>query len=185
MSTPFTVCDPLPIYRRGLLAALDEAGFEADDPADLEAWLKLPGPRGLLMTAHLPATTGVLREVSALRPDLTVVAMLEPPTIEAYRLALGAGASAAVPWDAPLRTVMGVVRAASRYQLVRPLGPLPAGLFHWEARLITSLTKGTAVADVARPFGCSEPEMRRILRDLYDRLGAWDTSDRRRTGTNG
>ena len=185
MSIPVAVCDPLPLYRRGLLAAVDEAGLESEDPEDLDAWLERPGRRGLLVTAHLPANTELLRELSGIRPDLTIVALLEPPTVEAYRLALAAGVSAAVPWDAPLGTVVGVLRAGLRYQMLRRVGPLPAGLFHWEARLVQSLSAGTPLVDVARHFGCSEPQMRTILQDLYDRLGAGDADDRRRTGTNG
>jgi DNA-binding NarL/FixJ family response regulator len=183
MSIPVAVCDPLPIYRRGLLVGVGEAALQPEDPEDLEAWLEGPGRRAVLMTAHLPANAGLLRKLCGIRPDLTVVALLEPATLKAYEVALEAGAAAAVPWNAPLRTVVCQLRAALQCQL--PTSPLPDGLFPWEALVVRSLTGGATIAEVGRRFGCSEPEMWRILRDLYDRLGARDGADHCRTGTTG
>jgi hypothetical protein len=116
---PVAVWASLPTYRRRLVVALTEAGFKPDEPDHLEAWVVAEGRRAVVVPVHHPTpSVATLRE---LNPDLAIIALLKDPSADAYREALGAGASAGVPWDAPVTRIVEVVRAAFDHHSLFPI----------------------------------------------------------------
>ena len=177
---PVAVWTPVPTYRRGLVVVLAEGGFKPEEPDDLDIWVAAGGRRAVVASGCGTERLAALRQLS---PSLAVVALLEDASLDAYRDALRAGASAAVPWDAPAATIVQVVQAAFDGQCVFPVpvaqalassGPVELGLpgvSAIEADWLRKLAKGMTVSELANDVGCSSREMFRLLRSLYTRMG--------------
>jgi DNA-binding NarL/FixJ family response regulator len=183
VSVRIAVLDPLPIYRRGMLATLGNPVFEPETSEDLLAWVRQERHGIVLLTVQQPRDWSLLAELCSTSPDLIVVAVLEDASTEAYIRAILAGAAVAVSRAAPpesvrqafKQAVMGV--SALPIAVVRALAmsreshtgvrPLPMHEVEW----LRSLARGVTVAQLARRNGYSERAMFRLLRNLYDRLG--------------
>lgn len=181
MSVRIAVSDPLPVFRRGIMAILD--GYDVEEPDDLMAWAEGGQPSAILLTLGTPGDWSLLSRLHESAPDAVVIALLSEPTEEAYLSALRNGASGALPRDAPPESVRDVLRAATRgtsllpVEVVRALaaraesrshasGPPAAHEIEWLRRL----AQGVTVGRLADQVGYSERAMFRQLNELYTKL---------------
>jgi DNA-binding NarL/FixJ family response regulator len=182
MPVHIAVSDPLPVYRRGLIATLRDAGFHSEAPDDLLAWIRQDHRRVVLLTLEAPSDWTLLAELRHTRPDLLVVAVLGDVSVQTHIRAIVAGAVAAVPRDASPEVVRRVFKEAVEGFSVLPVevvqalaaphhrpetGPTPAP---HEVAWLRELASGLTVAHLAERSGYSERAMFRLLRDLYQRL---------------
>jgi DNA-binding NarL/FixJ family response regulator len=183
MSVRIAVMDPLPIYRRGMLATLGDLGFEPETPEDLLAWVRQDRHRTVLLTVQQLWDWSLLAELCRTSRELVVVALLADASTEAYVRAILAGAAVAVPRAAPPDHVRRAFEEAVKgvsvlpTEVVRALSmsredrsgapPLPTNEVEW----LRTLARGVTVAQLAHRNGYSERAMFRLLRNLYDRLG--------------
>ena len=178
---PVAIVDLVPSYRLGLAAAFQEAGFTPEEPADLDAWIRLPGPRVLLFTVGLADDYAIIRRFVQANPELLLIALLRDPTPDMYARALYAAAGA-VPWTSAPETVIEVVESARRGFVLLPQEVARAiadgagsssglpGIGSEEIRWLQMMANGKTVAELAAQVGYSEREMFRLLRQLYDRM---------------
>ena len=184
MKIPVAVADPVPSYRCGVVAALLQAGFDAEAIENPESWVKVTGRRALLVTATLPQEASRLGALTAEGDDVVIVVLLRDVSPAAYREALKQRAWGAVAWDAPPETMVEVLRAALECQCVLPThvaqsladgrdltAELPE-LSDWETLALQLLANGATVADVANETKYSERETCWLLHRLYKRIGA-------------
>jgi DNA-binding NarL/FixJ family response regulator len=181
MPVRVAVSDPLPVYRRGIMATLGEAGFHPEAPDDLLAWIRQEHRHVVLLTLDAPSDWALLVELRHTRSDLLVVAVLSDVSVQSYVKALITGAAAAVPRDASPEAVRRVFEEAVEGFSVLPVevvhalaaphqresGPTPAA---HELDWLRQLANGATVAQLAERSGYSERAMFRLLRDLYQRL---------------
>jgi DNA-binding NarL/FixJ family response regulator len=176
------VADAAPSYRRGLLAALADAGAVPADPQDIRAWAAGQRRCAVLLTLSGPAD---VRRASALRsPTTLVVALLPDPDAESFLAALRAEVDGVADWRAPPEEVVAVVSAAAEGQVHLPAGvarelatavlrpPATVRIDPREAAWLRDLAGGVTVAQLARRAGYTERALYRLLHRLYARMGA-------------
>ncbi len=178
------VLDPLPVYRRGVMAALGEAGLIAEVPDDPLAWTQGRGRAVILLTLASSTDWQLLAELRQAGSDPVVVAVLPDASVPAYLRALSGGAAAVMPRDASpgrLRQVyeqalsgmsllpFDVVQALARSRTVSVERADRPGAR--ELEWLRELAGGATVAHLAERSGYSERAMFRLLRDLYRRMG--------------
>lgn len=188
------ISDPLPVYRRGVMATLDELGIALESPHDLLDWIHREQRRVVLLTLQSADDWAVLSALCQARSDAIVVAVLTDVRIRTYVEAIRAGAATAVPRDAPPDAMKQVLQAAIEgtsmlpIEVVRALaalpseeaagevtdeqggGPEPGSPSAREIRWLRELAAGVTVARLAEQAGYSERAMFRLLRDLYVRM---------------
>ncbi len=182
MRVRVAVSDPLPVYRRGVMATLGEAGFTSEAPDDLLAWTRQEHGRVVLLTMDAPSDWELLAELRHSRADLVVVAVLTDVSVQSYVRAILAGAVGAVPRDASPEAVRRVFEQAVEGFSVLPVEVVqalaaphprahaePAPPPH-ELDWLRDLAGGATVGQLAERSGYSERAMFRLLRELYQRL---------------
>lgn len=185
MFTRIAVFDPLPVFRRGVLATLGETGFDAETPDDLLAWARGAERRLVVLTLSAPDAWGLLAEIRQVRPGTEVMAVLDDPSVAGYVRALAAGAVGAVPRDASPSTMREAFEAVLRGRSVlpievlrvlssgaAPLDPLPDQLTAQELGWLRELARGSTIVQLAETAGYSERMMFRLLRGAYRKLNA-------------
>ena len=183
MSLRIAVLDPLPMYRRGLVTTLGEAGLLAEAPADLVAWSRQATASVIFLTLQSDSDWQLLAEVCQARPDPLVVAVLAEPSVAAYLRALSSGASVAAPRDASPEQLRQVFEHAVHGMALLPIDVIralsasePPPAEHGtpssrELGWLRDLARGVTVGRLAEHSGYSERAMFRLLHDLYRRLG--------------
>ena len=192
MPVPIAVHDPLPLFRRGVLSALGDAGFDVDTPDDLPAWVRGPGRRVLLLTLDSPEDWRLLRELSEGGRQLSVVVLLADPDVATSVQAVLAGADGVLLRRCPPEALCeAALRATEGAGLLptpdlralaaeRP-GPPPPGngrLTDGEVDWLRGLARGLTVRELSERAGYSERMMYRLLGRLYgdmqveNRIGA-------------
>jgi len=181
------VSDPLPLFRRGVIAVLTEAGIPAESPDDLMAWARVDEPRIVVLTILGPDDWTLLSDLSQIREDITVLAMVAEDSVGAQVKAITSGASSVVPRSASTSTFWAVFEAVLRggsllpVTVTRALGrqfseevenSASGAPTVQERDWLRQLAHGVSVAKVADQTGYSERMMFRLLRDLYARIGA-------------
>ena len=121
MFTRIAVFDPLPVFRRGVLATLGEAGFDAETPGDLLAWAGGAERRLAVLTLSAPDEWNLLTEIRQVRPGTEVMAVLDDASVSGYVRALTAGAVGAVPRDASPSAMREVFEAVLHGRVVLPI----------------------------------------------------------------
>lgn len=167
---------------------LVEAGCDVDHSEDVRAWAQGDGRRGVVVSVEQDAVglrgIGALR---ALRSDLAIVVLLAEPTLDACQRAMQAGANTALAHHAGLDLVVEAVLLAlaqrtvlptpvARDLVVGPAQPSTADLSSDERHWLRSLADGRTIAEIAEDAAYSHREMHRLLRSVYDRLGAANRS---------
>jgi DNA-binding NarL/FixJ family response regulator len=183
MSVRIAVSDPLPLFRRGVMAILGDAGYELEDPDDLLAWIREEQRRVVILTLQSPEDWATLGQLHDLQADVVVVAVLVDASVPAYVQAVMAGATAVLPRDASIETVRRVFSAAIRGQSLLPAEVVRALASPGrtaergqgapsvrEIEWLRELASGVTVARLAGRAGYSERAMFRLLRELYARL---------------
>ena len=113
-----------------------------------------------------------------------VVAMVTELEVDQYARALTAGATGVVHFDTPASTVVGVIAAAARGEVVLPLFAAYSLASRWadalvvddvtdyEKDLLRKLAAGERINDIAEHFAYSDRTIRRHLQSIYMKLGA-------------
>jgi DNA-binding NarL/FixJ family response regulator len=181
------VTDPLPLFRRGVMAVIAEAGFDAETPEDVLGFARIDEPRIILFTVLAPDDWTLLAQVCQARQETVVVAVLDHADPTEYLRALTAGAAGVLPRQATPELVRATFDAAVRGESLLPI-PVVHALAHHatsadsrtdpaqpnadERAWLQALARGTSVATLAGQAGYSERMMFRLLRELYNRIGA-------------
>lgn len=180
-TVPIAVVDRVPAYSAGLLAALRAAGFECAHVDGLDETVSSPGRKALLVTMRSDEQWQLIGRHGHSCPTLVVVALLVDTSPAHYRDAFRAGACSAVPFDAPVQTIITVLRAALDEHVLLPVdlaqalasdngGEPAAWVTDEEADWLRKLATGMTVARLADRVGYSERSLYRRLHDLYGRL---------------
>jgi DNA-binding NarL/FixJ family response regulator len=189
MSVRIAVSDPLPAYRRGMIAILRDAGFEPEAPEDLMTWIKQDERRVVFLTLAAPHDWAVLADLQKASSDLIVVAVLAEDTIQSYVRAILAGALVAIPRDAPADTIRRIFEEALKgasmlpMDVIRTLAASSKGsieeppLSEQEIEWLRMLVRGVSVARLADANGYSERAMFRLLRAVYRRMGTMNRTE--------
>jgi DNA-binding NarL/FixJ family response regulator len=173
------VCDPLPVFRSGLEAALMSASFVVEDPPDVVAWVS--DRTCVLLSIDQPANVGLLDRLRSSSCKPIVVALLDDASPERFRSALKGGATAAIARNSPGADVVNVMLAALERQVLLPAdvvvplfdGPRIKGDFSDEEHeWLRMLAAGTSPDEIAWRSGYSRRTMYRRLQTVYRRLGA-------------
>jgi DNA-binding NarL/FixJ family response regulator len=184
MSVRVAVSDPLPMFRRGVIACLDDVGVETTAPADLLAWARSPDPRVVLLTVSGVADWKLLADLCQVSDDVVVVAILDEASVAGYLRAISAGAAGAMSRTGTSAELRAVFQAAVSGRTLLPTEVVRAladrrseetqAADHPTAREIgwlQDLAGGVSVARIAEQAGYSERMMFRLLRELYAKLG--------------
>jgi DNA-binding NarL/FixJ family response regulator len=183
MSMQIAVSDPLPIFGRGLLAAIGRADHDLVAREHLLAWARQERRRVVFLTLDSSEDWALLAELQETQTDLLVVAVLVEATIQASVRAILTGAVAVVPRDASpesLRQVfeavvegrsllpVDVVRALVTARALPEDGEAPSAR---DIEWLRQLAGGRTVSQLADRSGYSERAMYRQLKEVYDRIG--------------
>lgn len=185
MSARVAVSDPLPLFRQGVLACLDDVLVETDVTTDLRTWARGGDQRVILLTVHTATDWDLLSDLCHLSDDVVVIAILEEATVAGYLRAITSGAAGAIPRTVSMAKLRAVFRAAVAgstllpTEVVRALAgrgsetaPAADHPSTRETGWLRDLANGMSVGRIADGAGYSERMMFRLLRDLYARLGA-------------
>ncbi len=184
MSEWIAVVDPLPIYRRGIMAILRDAGANPETPEDLLAWVARPPRRVIFLTLASDHDWELLARLCKASAEAMVVAVLSDSSTASYVRALSAGAAAAVPRDASPEQVRQIFEEAVHGVSVLPSDVVRAlartseevadynrsGPADHEISWLRDLAGGLTVSQLAERAGYSERAMFRLLRQLYGRM---------------
>jgi DNA-binding NarL/FixJ family response regulator len=188
MFVRIAVADPLPIFRRGVMAILRDAGFEPETPDDPLAWARDQDAKALIITLSSEADWELLGELHRSTAETLLVALLDRVTLEASVRAVRAGAACILPRDASPAVLSEAFRAVTNGQsligldVLRALAageapPAEEGPSFEERRWLRALSAGATVNRLAAEVGYSERMMFRLLRELYVRIGAQGRTD--------
>jgi DNA-binding NarL/FixJ family response regulator len=185
ISIRIAVSDPLPVFRRGLMTVLGDAGFEPRTPEELLSRIRDEQRPVVLLTLLSSDDWSLLTRLRETRADTMVIAVLADTSTRSHVQAILGGAVAAVARDALPGTVRKVVDAAVGGKSLLPVEVVRAlttsQSFPEEDESVPSpqeigwlreLALGTTVARIADRAGYSERAMFRLLRALYLRVGA-------------
>ena len=184
-SIRIAVSDPLPLFRRGVMSVLGDAGFEPQTPEELLTWIREEQRPVVLLSLLSRDDWTLLARLRETRADTMVIAVLADASTRGQMHAILGGAIAAVGRDATPETVRKVFDAAVAGKSILPV-EVVRGLTtsqpsqdedEWvpspqEVGWLRELTSGMTVAQLADRAGYSERAMFRVLRDLYVRIGA-------------
>ncbi|MBI5157902.1 MAG: response regulator transcription factor [Acidimicrobiia bacterium] len=161
-------------YRRGLEAALVDAGFTITaEPGDADAVLLALGvPEGCEAADALVAAGKI------------VVALLPDPTPAGHAHAFEHGVASATPWNADPGDIVTALSHAMDGWARLPVSTVKSLAAEWpgahtprpdvtdeEIGWLADLAAGETVARIADATGYSERAMFRRLREVYERLG--------------
>jgi DNA-binding NarL/FixJ family response regulator len=184
VSVRVAVWDPLPLYRRGVIEALEGMHIYPEEPENLVQWTAEEQKRAVLLTLQSSQEWNLLAHLRNAWPDLILIAILTEATVEMYVRAVEVGATAAVARDTMPETVTEILSAALRgmsilpTEVVRVLAAPPVTqeepnqLSGREIEWLRALSQGVTIARLAENIGYSERAMYRLLRDLYKRMQA-------------
>jgi DNA-binding NarL/FixJ family response regulator len=184
MPIRIAVVDPLPVYRRGIVAALGDAGLIAESPDDPLEWSRQEAQQIVFLTLQSQADWQLMTRLRHAHANPVVVAVLTDTSVSSYLKALSGGAATAVPRNAPPQRLRQVFEEAVRGMSLLPIGVVRAlartgtvseqvegAPSNRERNWLQELASGTTVTQLAEQSGYSERSMYRLLQDLYRRIG--------------
>lgn len=175
------VIDPLPMYRRGMVAVLSEAGHAVEAIEDPQTWARGDATGVLLLTLAADADWELLRQ---LNDGVVAIAVVFQGSVEAGVHAVRAGARSVLERDVTAGVLIRTVEATIGGQAVLPASvavalaagsvlPEQSGMAPTTQQLtwLYNLASGMTVAELARLSGYSERAMFRLLQSLYRQVG--------------
>lgn len=182
MNEPVAVLTPFPALRRGLASMLAGTAFAPEEPNDPIAWVAAAGHRVLLVAVAKVGDVGLVIDLLQTEKELVVVALVPEITPSVVRDAVLAGICAVAGWDTSSEELVTVLTASVESRTILPahvlleLATSPNNGSEVEPNQeqvdwLRALARGTTVNQLAQHVCCSEREMYRLLRELYDRLG--------------
>lgn len=162
-----------PVIRRGVLAILADAGWQAsDDPATFAApptivvW-EVPGVLATDEAARMRATVG----------DVAILALVAAATPDALSSLVAAGIKGAVDRDVDEAVLVQAARAVAEGRTVVHAGPRsdaagsrPPALTRREAQVLTLLCAGSTNREIAESLVISDNTVRNHVRRIYEKL---------------
>lgn len=180
MTPEVGIIDSVPVFRRGLTAALEEAGLPVRElePSALAA----TRCAAVLVVIRAPEDKQLLADLRREQPAAEAIVVLTSPKLHDYAEALRLGSCAVVADTEPLEEIVEVVRAALAHRARLPAnvvrlfasGQTSSGsavLSSAENDWLRALSKSVTVAELAASSGYSEREMYRCLGRVYRRMG--------------
>jgi len=189
---PFDILDSVEAFADGLAGRLQSGAGDVrlvyEHVTDPLAWGSGPAPRLVLVAARDDSAWELLSRLGAVADgrQLTVVALLPDDSTISHRNALQRGATAAVWWREPPDLIRRVcvealgglslipaphLQALASARLACEMEP-PSELSDTERQWLRRLRDGDSARTVADDANYSERHFRRILLELYSRLGA-------------
>ncbi|MEU8179084.1 hypothetical protein AB0C14_40020 [Microbispora hainanensis] len=185
MTVYVAVVDPAPVFRHGVVAALSSMGYLVEEPADAVTWLdERPGAM-ILLTLGSAEDLDQVVALCRVRPRPLIVAL---PSGEVSALgvqAVRAGARSVVARTATVSALQRAVAATLEGEAVMPADVadlLVAGRggrpphrsipSREQIAWLRRLSDGWTVARLAAEAGYSERAMYRLLKTLYQDIGA-------------
>ncbi|MEU4339435.1 DNA-binding response regulator [Micromonospora lupini] len=184
MTVHLAVLDPLPVFRRGVAAALSSVGHLVEEPTDAVAWLRERPGGMVLLTLHSAEDIDGLNALCRMRPRPLVVALPSKDVSSLGVQAVRAGARSVVARAATVRALQRAVAATIDGEAVMPAevadllvkgrGGRPTRRSAPSAQQIAwlrRLSSGWTVARLASDTGYSERAMYRLLQSIYQQIG--------------
>ena len=183
VSQPVAVVSRLPALRRGFATLLAETGFVPAEPDDVADWVNGAENRVLLLAAAGIEDVDLVVDLTSMRGDVVIVALLPEVTPRIVRDAVLAGVTSVTSWDASREEVVSLLKAAMASRSVVPTGmlqrlikssrvkPGSVAITGEEEEWLRALARGETVSQLAGRIAYSEREVYRLLRALYERLG--------------
>ncbi|AVT39639.1 response regulator transcription factor [Plantactinospora sp. BB1] len=178
------VVDPLPLYRRGVVAVLSAAGHAVETPDDPLVWAHVGPPGVVLLTLASEPDWDLLQRLCDTSSH-AVIAVLTVESAMSGARAVYAGAQSVLARGVTPVVLQRTVEATIDGQAVLPAsvvtalatGVSPAAegespLSTEQVTWLRHLAAGMTVAQLARVAGYSERAMFRLLHELYRQLGA-------------
>lgn len=184
MAVPIALHHASPAYRHGLATALRGLDLEPVEPDDVTAWAAGEGRRVVLWQVRDEVSWRRMRDVAAL-PGTVVVALIPEIELGLYARALASGVDGVAHVDSPVELICSVTEAALQGEVTLPaeaarqlaacaaeveVAEVPA-LTEQELGLLTKLSAGATVVELAREIFASERTVRRNLQNAYLKLG--------------
>lgn len=184
MTVHVAVLDPLPVFRRGVAAALSELHHVVEEPTDAAAWLN-ERPGGIvLLTLHSAEDMVQLEALCRLRPRPLVIGLSVGETSSLGVQAVRAGARSVLAREATVAALQRAVSATVDGEAIMPADVADLVLAGWDDQpprrpapsanqvgWLCRLAGGWTVARLASDAGYSERAMYRLLHGLYQQLG--------------
>jgi DNA-binding NarL/FixJ family response regulator len=173
------------VFRHGVVAALSSVGYLVEEPADAATWLNERPGAMILLTLHSAEDLDQVTALCRVRPRPLIVALpLGEPSSLGVR-AVRAGARSVVARTATVSALQRAVAATFEGEAVMPADVadlLAAGRGGQPPRRsvpsmeqiawLRRLSNGWTVARLAAETGYSERAMHRLLKTLYQQIGA-------------
>jgi DNA-binding NarL/FixJ family response regulator len=190
MRVRVAVWDPVPVYRRGLMAILSDVGLYVEgleEPLDVVTWSTGADKHVALLTVDSPVSGegwNAIAELVARESEPIVIALLTDCTLDSYLRAVASGATSAVARDAAPELIRQVFLEAIQGRTLLPteavlalvsrLGPMKISDRPSDQHLewLRALSQGVSISELAERIGYSERAMYRLLKDLYSAIGA-------------
>jgi DNA-binding NarL/FixJ family response regulator len=179
------VIDPLPIYQQGMVAVLSVAGYQVDTPSDLMEWVHRGRDGLVLLTLAGTADWDLLARLRTVASQQQIIAVLTQESAGLGARAVRAGARSVLPRDVTPAVLRRTVEATLDGQAVLPAavanvfvtGTVDAGdtdpvITADQLTWLRHLRAGTTITELSQLVGYSERAMYRLLRHLYQQLGA-------------
>lgn len=176
------VVDPLPLFQHGVAAALSAGGYAVETPSDVLAWVRLPGSSVVLLTVRSEPDWEVLGLLRGSAGQHRVIAVLDNASAVSGARAVKTGATSVISRYATVERLRHAVAATCDGQSVMPAevasalagGPPADDWLPSPAQLswLRQLAAGVTVEQLATETRYSERAMYRLLKTLYQQMGA-------------
>ncbi len=173
----------IPVFRRGLVEALEERDHVVDRPPNLEAWAAQPGQRVLITECPDHSTIHQAAELMEHNQELVVIGLIEASDPSLAQVALAADMYPIMTDEEPTQLIAAIDAATRGHvYLDKTIAqswinssastPTSTSIEDEERAWLERLGHGWSVTRLADHAGLSRREMNRRLKDLYSKLGA-------------
>jgi DNA-binding NarL/FixJ family response regulator len=175
------VVDRVPVVRQGLALVCREVAAAVTQAESLVELRDFPADGTVVIGVRHESDWRPLEKWCLERRDCAVVSVVETLSCATVERAVSVGASGIVEMSADPERMAAVVRATSKLDtllprdVVRELASRAAPrtlLSEVEVEWLEALAQGLTISRLAAKSGYSEREMHRLLKGVYQRLGA-------------